>query len=399
MQAGEVSDAGVRAPQSGIALAQEETPMFQKLFWGSATLLFALLLVRQTVAQLPGSLPGTFAYIPRADVAKVQAAIQNGLPNDSPVRMVDVGGKYNIGIYTLNYSEPSKPRPADAPVNGWYHRDIAEVYYFASGAGTWRVGGELENAAEDDPSGRSVREVRGPGVIGILKGYTDQKFSAGDIIIVPPGVPHTPGVITEPTKIIRVVIDPHRVMPLFPATTQTSAPSPAHAPAGKPAASLPGTFTYIPKADVDRVLKEEETPGPSGDRPVRTVDLPNINWRLGVYVLHSPEMPKTPGGPATSGWYHTHIAEIYYFMQGAGTFMIGGSLDNPTADAPDSYSTRMVRGPSVSGVFKGATNLKFEAGDLLIAPVGVPHTPSQITAVPRDILRIAIDPDKVLPLK
>ena len=346
----------------------------------------------------PGSLPGTFTYIPKADVEKVQNAIRNGLPNDAPVRMVNAG-KYNLGVYTLNYSEPGKPRPAGAPVNGWYHRDIAELYYFASGAGTWRVGGELENPAEDDPNGRSVKEVRGPGVVGVLKGYTDQKFSAGDILIVPPGVPHSPGLMTEPTRIIRVVIDPHSVMPLFPATTQSSSQTKPQPAAAKVAPKLPGTFTFIPKADIDKVLKEEETPGPSGDRPVRTIDLANLNWRLGVYVLHTPELPKTPRGPATSGWYHTHIAEIYYFMRGSGTFMIGGSLDNPTEDAPDSWSTRLVRGPSVSGKFNGATNVKFEAGDLLIAPTGVPHTPSEVTAVPRDILRIAIDPDKVLPLK
>ena len=386
--------------------------MFRKPVGGGIALLFVLSIASHIFAQTPaqktpagkpaGSLPGTFTYIPKADVEKVQNAIQNGIPNDSPVRMVSVGGKYNLGVYTLNYSEPSKPRPAGAPVNGWYHRDIAELYYFASGAGTWRVGGELENPVEDDVNGRSVKEVRGPGVVGVLKGYTDQKFSAGDILIVPPGVPHSPGAMTEPTRIIRVVIDPHMVMPLFPAATRTSASSqakPQTTAAAKAAPKLPGTFTFIPKADIDRVLKEEETPGPSGDRPVRTIDLANMNWRLGVYVLHTPELPKAPRGPATSGWYHTHIAELYYFMQGAGTFMIGGSLENPTEDAPDSWSTKMVRGPSVSGKFKGATDLKFEAGDLLIAPTGVPHTPSEVTAVPRDILRIAIDPDKVLPLK
>jgi len=196
----------------------------------SILILFALSIASYIFAQVPaqktpagkpaGNLPGTFTYIPKADVEKVQNAILNRRPNDSPVRMVDVGGKYNLGVYTLNYSEASKPRPAGAPVNGWYHRDIAEVYYFASGAGTWRVGGELENPTEDDINGRSVKEVRGPGVIGVLKGYTDQKFAAGDILIVPPGVPHSPGLMTEPTKIIRVVIDPHSVMPLFPATTQ-----------------------------------------------------------------------------------------------------------------------------------------------------------------------------------
>jgi mannose-6-phosphate isomerase-like protein (cupin superfamily) len=385
--------------------------MSTKPVWGGITFLFILAIASHIFAQTPaqktpagkppGSLPGTFTYIPKADVEKVQTAISNGLPNDSPVRMVNIGGKYNLGVYTLNYSEPSKPRPAGAPVNGWYHRDIAELYYFASGAGVWRVGGELENPVEDDVNGRSVKEVRGPGVVGVMKGYIDQKFSAGDILIVPPGVPHSPGLMTGPTRIIRVVIDPHMVMPLFPHLAQTSVPAKPQttAPAKVAAPKLSGTFTFIPKADIDKVLKEEETPGPSGDRPVRTVDLANINWRLGVYVLHAAEMPKTSKGPATSGWYHTHIAEIYYFMQGAGTFMIGGTLENPTADAPDSWSTKMVRGPSVSGTFKGATDLKYEAGDLLIAPTGVPHTPSEVTAIPRDIMRIAIDPDKVLPLK
>src|ERR1035438_558812 len=129
----------------------EETPMSKK----SILILFALSIASYIFAQAPaqktpagkpaGNLPGTFTYIPKADVEKVQNAILNGRPNDSPVRMVDVGGNYNLGVYTLNYSEASKPRPAGAPVNGWYHRDIAEVYYFASGAGTWRVGGELEN--------------------------------------------------------------------------------------------------------------------------------------------------------------------------------------------------------------------------------------------------------------
>ena len=190
--------------------------------------------------------------------------------------------------------------------------DIAEVYYFASGAGTWRVGGELENPAEDDINGRSVKEVRGPGVIGVLKGYTDQKVAAGDILIVPPGVPHSPGLMTEPTKIIRVVIDPHRVMPLFPATTQVSSQTrPQTTAAAKVAPKLPGTFTFIPKADIDRVLKEEETPGPSGDRPVRTIDLANINWRLGVYVLHSPELPKTPEArPPAAGITRTSLKSI-----------------------------------------------------------------------------------------
>jgi hypothetical protein len=53
----------------------------------------------------------------------------------------------------------------------------------------------------------------------------------------------------------------------------------------------------------------------------------------------------------------------------------------------------------VSGTFKGVTEQKIEDGDLLIAPIGVPHVTGRATVVPRDIMRIAFDPDKVLPLK
>jgi mannose-6-phosphate isomerase-like protein (cupin superfamily) len=147
------------------------------------------------------------------------------------------------------------------------------------------------------------------------------------------------------------------------------------------------------------MLKEiEEVPGPSTDRAVRTIDLPNMNYRLGVYVLRTAKMPRTPE-PAGAGWYHTKIAEMYYFLNGTGSFAIGGTLENPQEDAADAYSTRVVRGPSVSGTFKGHTEVKVAPGDMIIAPTGVPHRPSAITSAPRDILRLAIDPDKVLPLK
>ncbi|PWU05120.1 MAG: hypothetical protein C5B51_15375 [Terriglobia bacterium] len=343
--------------------------------------------------KLPGNLPGVFTYIPKADVERVQAAIENGLPNDSPVRMVNAG-RFDLGVYTLN-SPPSRPAaPGTAPM-GWYHNDIAEVYIVASGAGTWRVGGELENPKVDDLGSRSVKEVRGPGVIGVLKGFTDQKIAAGDVLIVPPGVPHSPGAMAERTRIIRVVIDPHRVLPLVPPPGQTVSPAPAPAPA-KPAPKLPGTFTYIPKAEIDKTLKETEAPGTYGDRAVRTVDLPAIDFRLGVYVIHR---AKPSEDAPSNGWYHTSISEIYYIMRGAGTFLAGGSVANPTADDPNSYSTKFVRGPSVSGAFQGVTEQKIEAGDLLIVPTGVPHVTGKTTAAPRDIMRIALDPDKVLPLK
>jgi mannose-6-phosphate isomerase-like protein (cupin superfamily) len=336
-----------------------------------------------------------FTFIPRADIEEVQAAIEKGLPNDAPVRTVNIANKFNVGVYTLN-SRPSPPAAPGAPVTGWYHMDIAELYYVVSGMGTWRVGGELENPAQDDPNGRADREIGGPSVGGVLKGYTDQTITAGDVLIVPPGVPHSPGTMAQTTKIIRIVIDPKRVLPLHPAVGNPQPQVPRQAAAGKPPAKLPGTFTFIPKAEIEKTVKAIEVPGAYGDQAVRTIDLANMNCRLGVYVLHTVKPSKTA---PSSGWYHTEIAELYYVMKGAGTFMIGGSLESPVPDDPDSYSTKMVRGPSVSGKFKGATEQSIAAGDILIAPIGVPHTPGKTAGAPRDILRIAVDPNKVLPLK
>ena len=86
--------------------------------WCVAALLFALLLTSRTSVQArgqaakpTGSLPGTFTFIPKVSIEKVQQAIENkAVPNDAPVRMVDAG-KFNLGVYTLN-TEPTPPRPA-----------------------------------------------------------------------------------------------------------------------------------------------------------------------------------------------------------------------------------------------------------------------------------------------
>src|SRR5579864_7912192 len=177
MGMGTPETASNRAPSLRIPI--KETLMFKRAVWSAVALLVASLIASQVLAQapgakLPGNLPGVFTFIPKADVEKVQTAIENGRPNDAPVRMVNVSNRFNLGVYTLN-SRPTKPPEPGAPVMGFYHNDIAEIYIIVSGAGIWRVGGELENPKADDLSGRSVKEVRGPGVVGVLKGYTNQK--------------------------------------------------------------------------------------------------------------------------------------------------------------------------------------------------------------------------------
>jgi len=101
------------------------------------------------------------------------------------------------------------------PVSAFYHTEISELYYVIRGSGTALLGGELQNAAWDDSNSDAIRQVRGPSVNGTMKNYQTVKWTAGDTIIVPAGVPHAMGQeVTERTDILRVVFDPKRSIQL-----------------------------------------------------------------------------------------------------------------------------------------------------------------------------------------
>src|SRR5437763_9867983 len=157
----------------------------------------------------------------------------------------------------------------------------------------------------------------------------------------------------------------------------------------KPASSKSGTLTFIPHADLEALMKT------NADHPARVVDIAK-SYNLGAYLLHfDPRPPNTNLG----GWAHNDISELYYVIRGAGTFLIGGELENPTKDDPNTDSVKTVRGPSVSGKIKGYTAQKYVAGDIMIIPVGVPHLPGYEVTEKTDIVRVVIDPDKALNLK
>src|SRR5262245_32922937 len=178
--------------------------MHRRMISGALTLVLALSMAILSSAQARKA--SAFTFIPHADLEALMKT--NG---DHPARVVDIAKSYNLGAYLLHFD----PRPPAAALNGWSHNDISELYYVIRGAGTFLIGGELENPTKDDPNSPSVKEVRGPSVSGHIKGYTPQKYVAGDIMIIPVGVPHLPGYeVTEKTDIVRVVIDPERALNL-----------------------------------------------------------------------------------------------------------------------------------------------------------------------------------------
>src|SRR5206468_2414455 len=108
----------------------------------------------------------------------------------------------------------------------------------------------------------------------------------------------------------------------------------AQAPAapGQPAPpNMPGTATFIPKADLQALMK-----GDVGDTPARLVPVAN-GANLGAFVLHM--QPRKATGPVNS-FYHSEIAELYYIAGGSGSTLLGGELENATWDDSNSAAIK-----------------------------------------------------------
>ena len=195
--------------------------MKKRIMWGVLALLFTVSLTYQVTSWAqargqtaakgrlaPGKMSDAFELIPKSDMDALRA-----LGNDRPARVLNMGGKYHLGVFSLPY-EPRKPK-AGEPLPSFYHSEVSEVYFVIRGSGTAALGGELENATWDDSNSRSVKVVRGPSVNGTQKGFKLVKWKAGDTIIVSAGVPHVFGYeVTEKTELMRVVIDPSKSVEL-----------------------------------------------------------------------------------------------------------------------------------------------------------------------------------------
>jgi mannose-6-phosphate isomerase-like protein (cupin superfamily) len=341
----------------------------------------------------PPNMPGTFTFIPKADLEAVMGPTRG----DRPARVVNVSGGANMGAYILHYP----PIKNSLPASSFYHSEISELYYVIRGEGTALLGGELEKPTWRPENTSSFRQVSGPGVAGTLKGYTTQKWGPGDIIIVPAGVPHTVGFeVTVTNDILRVVIDPNKrlglvrnreeSMALIRAEGQEQPQTQAAAPAKPGPPKGPLTYTYIPKKDVEALM------GPTrGDRPIRVVPVGN-NANMGAFILHYETMKNTL--PVNS-FYHSEISELYHVIRGSGTALLGGELEKATWDDSGSESITQVRGPSANGTMKNYQTVKWTAGDTIIVPAGVPHSVGFEVTERTDILRVVFDPKKNIRLK
>jgi hypothetical protein len=107
-------------------------------------------------------------------------------------------------------------------------------------------------------------------------------------------------------------------------------------------------------------------------------------------------LARPPRGPAT-GIAHDSQTETYVIVSGGGTLVTGGQIVNGRKSAPDSDVTRVLNGPSCSGMIAGpdVVRKQVKTGDVIIIPAGVPHGWTDITDHV-DYLSVRPDPDRVL---
>jgi mannose-6-phosphate isomerase-like protein (cupin superfamily) len=180
------------------------------------------------------------------------------------------------------------------------------------------------------------------------------------------------------------------------AAARLSTPAAGQAPSHTPKAGTPGpshmstNFTFVPKADAEALMK-----GTSGDRPARVMNIAH-GANLGAFILH---LEQRKGAQPARSFYHSEVSELYYVIRGEGTALLGGELENPTWDDPNSDGIKQVRGPSVNGTMKSPRSQKWSPGDIIMVSAGVPHSIGWDITTTADILRVAVDPKRSLQIK
>jgi mannose-6-phosphate isomerase-like protein (cupin superfamily) len=171
----------------------------------------------------------------------------------------------------------------------------------------------------------------------------------------------------------------------FPAQTQ-SAPSVApHLPRG--------TATDISNAEIQSLVQNTASDRIS-DQAIRVVSISG-EYNVGVGVVHR---SKTSGAQAGGGIEHSQITEIYHVIEGNGTLVTGGSMDNLSDFPADSPVVTVLNGPSTrGGPIQNGVSRKIGPGDVVIIPPNTPHWFSEITSDQIVYLVVRVDPHKVLP--
>ncbi len=184
------------------------------------------------VGQVQNNGPKAATYITDEDVKKV-----NALPGvDRQLVSVDVG-KTNVAVGIIHRVAPPAggapgaggrgAAPAQTPPcgeqmatpptgapGGIAHDGQTETYIIVSGTGTLVTGGHIVNGRKSAPDSQVTLVLNGPSCSGTIAGdnVVRRKVKTGDIIIIPPGVPHGWVDIIDHVDYLSVRPDPERLI-------------------------------------------------------------------------------------------------------------------------------------------------------------------------------------------
>ena len=128
----------------------------------------------------PATNAAAAAYV---TTAEIDAALQQMPPGsttyDKPLKTVDTGA-YKVTIVVL------RRVPGKTADSGLLHDRVTEVYQIVSGAGMFETGGMLVDGKAVD----LTSEAAGPSVRGTIEGGESRRIGPGDVVVIPPGLPH-----------------------------------------------------------------------------------------------------------------------------------------------------------------------------------------------------------------
>jgi len=171
-------------------------------------------------------------------------------------------------------------------------------------------------------------------------------------------------------------------------------PSGFRAQTKSPVPHLPrGTATDISSAEVQALVQKSAADRVS-DQAIRVVNV-NGEYNISIGVVHR---SKTSGKDAPGGIEHNQITEVYHVIEGNGTLVTGGTLDNPREIPADNPVVTVLNGPSTGGsAIQNGVSRKIGPGDVVIIPPNTPHWFSEITSDKIVYLVVRVDPHKILP--
>lgn len=151
--------------------------------------------------------PSSATYVTNAQIQAALKSVPADSATDTPIRAVDVG-KLNVGVAVVY-------RSAKASQSAVAHDNVTEVYEILEGTGTLMTGGTILDAKGAVATAHDSTGPSGPSVRGTnLRGGEPRRVGPGDLVVIPPGVPHIFSQIDGTIKYVVVRTDPDRVLPL-----------------------------------------------------------------------------------------------------------------------------------------------------------------------------------------